>query len=80
MRECERLKQKVAELESSLTKTRKDADTQQKMMQGQITSLTREIESLKEQISSLTANAGDQVNSLHAEIERLKQAHADETA
>ena len=38
--------------------------------------LNNEIESLREQIASLTANAGDQVSNLHAEIARLKEEHA----
>jgi chromosome segregation ATPase len=40
-----------------------------------IAQLKKEIEGLKEQIASLAANAGDQVNQLHAEITRLKEEH-----
>ena len=45
------------------------------MLEKQIAALNKEIQGLKDQISNLTANAGDQVNQLQAEIERLKQEH-----
>lgn len=41
-------------------------------LESTIATLNKEIQGLKDQIANLTANAGDQVSQLHAEIARLQ--------